>query len=137
MFPPMRRGRRLVVAVVLLAALLMAAQPLIVALSQSLRAIADAAELSSVVICTDHGAVTLSDEAGDGKGPPARKPPDCPLCVLGCGAANPKVLLVGATSEPLLTPNAVEVIAPAFDFHQASQPLLRLVTSPPRAPPRA
>jgi Protein of unknown function (DUF2946) len=133
MLRPMRRGRRLAVAVSLLAALLMAAQPLISALSQTW-AIANDAALTSVVICTAHGAVTLSDEADGGKGPPAQKPPNCPVCVLGCGVATPKALLAGGISEPLLT-NTDEVLRPAFDFHQASGPLLRLVTAPPRAPP--
>jgi hypothetical protein len=133
MLRPMRRGRRLAVAVSLLAALLMAAQPLIFALSQTW-AIANAAELASIVICTAHGAVTLSDEADGGKRPPAQNPPNCPLCVLGCGAATPKALLPGGISEPLLT-NTDEVLRPAFDFRQASGPLLRLVTAPPRAPP--
>jgi hypothetical protein len=119
----------------LLAALLTATQPLIFALSQTLWAIANATELASVVICTAHGAVTPSDEPGGGNGPPAQKLPDCPLCVLGCGAATPKALLASGISEPLLTPNTVEVLQPAFDFHQASGPLLRLVTAPPRAPP--
>jgi Protein of unknown function (DUF2946) len=118
----------------LLAALLLAAQPLIFALSQTLWSNANATELASVVICTAHGAVTLSDEADGGKGPPAQKLPDCPLCVLGCGAATPKALLAAGISEPLLT-NTVEVLQPAFDFRQASGPRLRLVTAPPRAPP--
>ena len=136
MLRPMRRcrRRRLAVAVSLLAALLMATQRLIFARSQTLWAIANATDRDSVIICTAHGAVTLSDEADGGKGPPAQKPTDCPLCVLGCGAATPKALLAGGISEPLLT-NTVEVLRPAFDFHQASGPLLRLVTAPPRAPP--
>jgi hypothetical protein len=119
----------------LLAVLLVAAQPLIFALSQTLWAVANTTELASVVICTAHGAVTLSDEPGGGKGPPAQKLPDCPLCVLGCGAATPKTVLAGGISTPFLTPNTVEVLQPAFDFHQASGPLLRLFTAPPRAPP--
>jgi hypothetical protein len=90
-----------------------------------------------IVICTGHGAVTLPD-GGDGgvpaPPPPGQKTPDCPYCALGCNAGLAKLVLAANTPCPSPTLRFVEVTID-LNFVDAPRKLLRLLTSPPRAPP--
>jgi Protein of unknown function (DUF2946) len=131
----MRKGMRFAISISLLAALLMAAQPLIVALNLTVQSLADASELGALVICTTHGTVTLSDEAGAQKKSPAQKVPDCPFCALGCNGGASKALLRVTAPEAVPIRYFVETNAGIFAAHDVPRPRLRLVSAPPRAPP--
>jgi hypothetical protein len=129
----MFKRRSFVASVLLLAAaLLMAVQPFVLALT--LQAAEVPSDWGTVVICTEHGAVTLPDGADrrDPAAPPAQKAPDCPYCALGCNAAA-KLVLAGSTPELSPTRNFVDVISDPI-LVDAPHPPLRLLTSPPRAP---
>jgi hypothetical protein len=121
----------------LAAAFLMAAQPYAIALSRTLRAAEGSTDGAPLVICTAHGAVTLPD-AADGMGPPAPlgpKAPDCPYCALGCGHCGPTNLLWATGTQDPSPRWTLVVITPAPMGVEAPQEPLRLLTSPPRAPP--
>jgi hypothetical protein len=131
----MFRRRSSVARVLLLAAaLLMAVQPFVLALT--LQAAEVPSDWGTVVICTEHGAVTLPDGAdrGDPAAPPAQKAPECPYCALGCNWGLAKLVLTASAASPPLPLGFVEVVIDPF-FVDAPRKLLRLLTSPPRAPP--
>src|SRR5262249_9219671 len=118
------------------------AQPLVSALAHLLRPAVDAAALEGLVICTAHGAALLPD-AGSGdpssqpdQAPVPAKAPDCAFCALCCdGAAKvlpARVAVVHVRPMPLA--NAGGGQGAVAHVPRRS---LRLVTSPPRAPPRA
>ena len=134
----MRKGWSFVArALLLAAAFLMAAQPVVFALSLTLQAAEDASGWGPIVICTAHGVVTLSEEA-DGGGstpPPGQKAPNCPYCALGCNGGLAEALMEGSTPELCLPWGIVEVIEGRIEFDDAPRQLLRLLTYPPRAPP--
>jgi hypothetical protein len=135
MLPSMRKGTRFAIGVSLLAALLVAAQPLIVAHNLTLQALQGAPDLGALVICTSHGVVTLSDEAGAAKKAPAQKAPDCPFCALGCNAGASKAFLALTVLQTAPTRYFVNSVAGIFAAHDAPRPL-RLVTASPRGPPQ-
>ena len=132
----MRKGTRFAIGISLLAALLMAAQPLIVALNLAVRSLTDASELGALVICTTHGAVTLPVEPGTEKKTPAQKAPDCPFCALGCNGGASKALSAVTVPEAAPARYFVKIIADIFAAYDVPQPRLRLVTAPPRGPPQ-
>jgi hypothetical protein len=131
----MRKGTRFAMCFCLLAALLLAAQPLIVALDRTLQALQGAPEFGALIICTTHGAVTQSDEGGAEKKTPAQKVPDCPFCALGYGSDS-KAFLVVTGLEAAPPRHFIKAIAGIFAGHEVPQPRLRLVTAPPRGPPQ-
>ena len=129
----MRKCRRPVVrAILLAAAFLMAVQPLALALGLTQQAAKSASDWGPIVICTAHGPVTLSD--GDPVSPPAQKAPSCPYCALGCNGGLAKLVLAVSTPE-IRTPFGVVAFIGDPILVEAPRQLLRLLTSPPRAPP--
>lgn len=146
----MRKGGRRAVTTLLVAAVLMAAQPWMSALVPMLRSAIDADALGPMVICTAHGAALLPDaSAGGGEAPahdpaslpePAQKKvPDCPYCALGsgggCGGEVAKIAVALAASQQAPALAKARDAAGPRDAALRPRPLLRLVTSPPRAPP--
>ena len=133
----MAKVRNLIARVLLLAAaLMMAVQPIAAALSLSSQAANGASEWGSIVICTAHGAVTLPDEA-DARSPavpPGQNAPDCPYCALGCNGGPAQLVLPLGTPELFPPWNIVELVSDPIQY-DAPRQLLRLLTSPPRAPP--
>ena len=139
MLQRMQQRRRFALTTAFLAAVLMAAQPWIAALNLTLVAPADASELVQIVICTAHGAAILSQEgaAEQGAPTPRQKAPDCPFCAVGCGGGNAKVLLARTTTAPSPAYEPVAVIDGAIAVDHVPRVHWRLLTSPPRGPPRA
>jgi hypothetical protein len=137
----MRKCRRIAMTALLVAAVLMAAQPWLSALAHVLRQASDAAALGELIICTAHGATLLPNAAGgdpglqpDGDSP--AKAPDCPFCALGCNGAV-KVLPAATTPQQWPpVPSASAGDGQDVDF-LVTLTTLRLVTAPPRAPPHA
>jgi hypothetical protein len=133
----MRKRRSFVARVLLLAAaLVMAVQPFALALSLRLQAAESASDWGPIVICTAHGTVTLPDGAGvrSPAAPSGQKAPECPYCALGCNGGPAKFVLAAGTPELFPPWNFVEVISDPIQF-DAPRQLLRLLTSPARAPP--
>jgi hypothetical protein len=133
----MRKGRSFVARVLLLAAaLVMAVQPFALALSLRLEAAESASDWGAIVICTAHGAVTLPDgaDARSPAVPPGQKAPDCPYCALGCNGGPAQFVLAAGTPELFPPWNIVELISDPIQY-DAPRQLLRILTSPPRAPP--
>jgi hypothetical protein len=137
MLAAMQRVRSAVTKVLVLAAA--AIQPLAFALSLALavgQAATDASALGPLVICTAHGAVVSSEAPDDQKpSPPGQKPPDCTYCTLACQGASLKALLASGVPVGHLPRGRLDLIDERIEAAGVTPPLLRLVTSPPRAPP--
>jgi Protein of unknown function (DUF2946) len=123
----------------LVAAVLMAAQPWLSALAHVLRQASDAAAFGELIICTAHGATLLSDAAdGDPGSQPDRESPakasDCPFCALGCNGAAKVLPAATPPQQWPPVPLASAGDGQGADFLVAHR-TLRLVTAPPRAPP--
>jgi Protein of unknown function (DUF2946) len=130
----MCKGRRFLARLVLLSvAFLMAVQPIALAYSQTQQQAKVATDWDPIVICTAHGAVTLTDDGGLPR-PPSQKAPDCPYCTLGCNAGLAKVLLPRSAAEPRPPLRFTVAIRDPVLF-DAPRQLMRLLTSPARAPP--
>ena len=130
----MRKGWSLIARVLLLtAAFLMAVQPIALAYSLTLQSAKVASDWDPIVICTAHGAVTLPDEGGPPL-PPGQKSSDCPYCALGCNEGLAKVLLPRSAAELRPPLRFAAALRDPVQF-DAPRQLLRLLTSPPRAPP--
>jgi hypothetical protein len=136
MLAGMSRGRRFVARVLLLAAVLMAAQPLVLGLSLALATSANATDWGPIVICTGHGPVTLS-QGGDGGAPLPRGQgvPDCPYCALGCNFGLTKVLPAASALQISLAWGVASSVPAPIAVIDVPRRILRLLTSPPRAPP--
>jgi hypothetical protein len=138
MLAEMHRVRSVVANILLLAAA--AIQPVALALSLSLtvgQAATDASALGPPVICTAHGAVVLSGASDDQNpaSPPGQKPPDCPYCTLACQGPSFKALPASGVPVWHLPRSRLDLIDAPIEEPCATPRLLRLVTSPPRAPP--
>jgi Protein of unknown function (DUF2946) len=137
MLAEMQRVRSVFAKILLLAAA--AIQPLAFALGLALavaQTATDASALGPVVICSAHGAVVLPDASDDQhQAPPGHKTPDCPYCTLACQGASLKALLASPAPAWLLPWGRLERIDDRTEDPWVTPRLLRLVTSPPRAPP--
>jgi len=138
MLGKMQRVRSVFAKILLLAAA--AIQPLAFALGLALAVGQTATDVSasgSVVICTAHGAVVLADAPDDQHSslPPGRKTPDCPYCTLACQGASLKTLLASQAPTWFLPWGRLDRFDDPTEDPRATPALLRLVTSPPRAPP--
>ena len=131
----MSKGRSFVPGVLLLAAVLMAAQPLTIALGLTFRSAGSTLDGQSIVICSAHGAVTVPGEDGaKGQAPaPAHNNPDCLYCALGCGSS--KVSLVGSPPAARLSVGLVILLNQPIAAEDVPRSILRLLTSPSRGPP--
>lgn len=138
MLAEMQRVRSVVAKILLLAAA--AVQPLAFALSLTLavgHAATDASALGPLVICTAHGAAVSSQSSDEQKPapPPGQKPPDCTYCTVVCQGASLKALPASGVPVWHLPQRRLDLVDDRTEDPGVTPRLLRLVTSPPRAPP--
>jgi hypothetical protein len=131
------RMRALKNAIFFLAAILMVGQPVFFAVNVALgvdRASAATTDWGTVVICTSHGAIAVPDEQGSPPAPTRQQNPDCPYCALSCAGLS-KLFVAKSTVEYCSPERLIEVIVEPIEPDDVPRQRLRLLTSPPRAPP--